>query len=81
MARKYDSLQPHLEANKLAEFEMTFAQIEQVIGAPLPKSANDPQFWANTTTVRTSLRKAIASAGFAAFLISSSKRVRFQRVR
>jgi hypothetical protein len=51
MVRKYDALTPHLKANNLSEIEMTFAQIEEVIGSPLPNHASRPQFWANTVSL------------------------------
>ena len=81
MSLKYFALTAHLEANGLSEFEITFAQIEAIIGAPLPKSANTPQFWSNTVEYQQPQRKAIAAADHEAFLISESKRVRFKRVR
>jgi hypothetical protein len=81
MAGKYVALTTRLEANGFAEFEMTFAQIEAVIGSPLPKSANTPQFWANTVEYQQPQRKAIAAADHEAFLVAGSRRVRFKRVR
>ncbi|GLV24490.1 DUF7662 domain-containing protein [Sphingobium sp. TomTYG45] len=80
MAGKYDGLTEHLKANKLSEIVMTFAQIEEVIGSPLPAYAHRPQFWSNTVKLLHSQRKAIAAAHHEAFLISGSKRVRFKRV-
>jgi len=80
MTSKYDALTPHLKANKLSEFEMTFSDIEQIIGSSLPKYAYERQFWANTVKRSRSQRKAIAAAGFESFLLYGSKRVRFKRV-
>ncbi|GLV28411.1 hypothetical protein TomTYG75_09340 [Sphingobium sp. TomTYG75] len=78
-ARKYNGLTPHLKASKVSEFEITFSEIEQIIGSSLPKTANDRQFWANTTKHRSTLRRAVAAAGFESFLVFGSKRVRFKR--
>ncbi len=51
MAGKYDALTEHLKANKRSEIVMTFAQIEQVIGSPLPPFAHETRFWANTASL------------------------------
>lgn len=61
---------------------MTFAEIERVLGAMLPKSADRPQWWANVADAKTThvQRHAWGSAGFDAFLIAGSDRVRFKRI-
>jgi hypothetical protein len=78
---KYDPLHQHLRRQRLEEFEMTFADIEQRIGAMLPKSAQRPQWWANVTDPATThvQRHAWSNAGYDAFLISGRDRVRFRR--
>ena len=80
MAGKYEALREHLKNCKFAEFELTFAKIEMIIGGPLPKSAYTPQFWANTSDVTQPQRKAIAASGFESFLIFGSKKVKFKRL-
>lgn len=80
MAGKYEALTPHLKESKLSEFEMTFSDIEQIIGSPLPKYAHERQFWVNTIKLNSTHRRAIAAAGFESFLVFGSKRVRFRRV-
>lgn len=78
---KYDPLRHHLLAQSLREFVMTFAEIEAVLGAVLPRSAERPQFWANTRQVRTHVqREAWLLAGYDAFLQSNRKSVKFRRV-
>lgn len=47
---KYDPLSGHLRRQKLAEFEMTFVEIERVFGAMLPNSAARPQWWRTSPT-------------------------------
>lgn len=81
MAGKYEALTEHLKTHRFSEFDMTFAQIEQIIGAALPKSAHTPQFWANTTDLTQPQRRAIAASGFESFFISESKKVKFKRLR
>jgi hypothetical protein len=51
---KYDPLYHHLRRKGLAEFEMSFADVESVVGALLPKSARRPQWWANEASEETS---------------------------
>lgn len=75
---KYDALQAHLRRQKLPSFEMSFADIEQKIGAWLPKSAHRPEWWANDMGVGIQ-REAWLSAGYDASLIRGTERVRFQR--
>lgn len=78
---KYDPLSGHLCRQTLAEFEMSFAEIERVLGAMLPKSADRPQWWANVSDPNTAhvQREAWRSAGYNAFLIAGRDRVRFCR--
>lgn len=80
---KYDPLRDYLRRQKLDEFELTFAEMERRIGYMLPRSAERPQWWANSSAPDTThvQRKAWRDAGFDAFLITGADRVRFQRVR
>lgn len=80
-ASRYDPLTPYLKASEYPEFEMTFAEIEMVIGSPLPPYASSKRFWQNTITNPEPQRKAIAAAGFETFFIPGARRVRFKRVR
>lgn len=78
---KYDPLRDHLKRQKADEFDLTFVEIERVLGAMLPKSANRPQWWANVSDPETAhvQREAWRAAGFDAFLIAGKDRVRFHR--
>ncbi|ATC32530.1 hypothetical protein CA606_09320 [Caulobacter vibrioides] len=80
---KYDPLNGHLRRQRLAELEMTFDEIERVLGVTLPKSAARPQWWANVVDPDTThvQRKAWREAGYDAFLIVGKSRVRFKQVR
>ncbi len=80
---KYDPLSGHLRRQRDDEFELTFAEIEGILGAMLPKSAARQQWWANTTDPYTSQvqRKAWRDAGYDAFLIAGKACVRFRRTR
>lgn len=44
---KYDPLGGHLRRQHQDEVELTFVEIERVIGAMLPKRSAQPQWWSN----------------------------------
>ena len=79
--RKYDALSGHLRRQTADELEMTFTEIERVIGAMLPKSASRPQWWANEEAAdsRHVQVRAWRNAGYDAFLVRDAERVRFTR--
>ncbi len=78
MVSKYDPLQENLRKRSRGEFTLTFRQIEEVLGFPLPASAQRPQWWANVKGGGHPQSRAWAGAGFDAFLVSGSKKVRFR---
>ncbi|WP_431310818.1 DUF7662 domain-containing protein [Labrys miyagiensis] len=77
----YDPLAGHLKTVAFREIELSFAEIEKIIGRGLPASAERPQWWANTVASGHSQREAWRAAGFDAFLIAGRRRVKFVRVR
>ena len=44
---KYEPLRRFLRRRRGEEVELSFADIERIIGALLPKTANDPVWWTN----------------------------------
>lgn len=82
MAR-YDRLKAYMSAQTLREITLTFREIEDILGGyPLPRSAERPQWWANTRATSSHVqREAWRAAGYDAFLIAGSRKVRFQKVR
>ena len=78
---KYDPLRDYLRKQRTNELELSFAEMERRIGAMLPNSASQPQWWANATdpASRHVQRKAWGDAGYDAFLIAGADRVRFKR--
>ena len=79
---KYDGLRDYLRRQTSQEFDLSFEEIERLTGHALPKSAERPQWWANVRITGTHVqREAWRAAGYGAFLISGSRRVRFRRVR
>lgn len=75
----YDPLRDHLQRQSLREFELTFAEIDNILGRHLPKSAERPQWWANQKDGTRPQRDAWRDAGYDAFLIKGRDRVRFVR--
>jgi hypothetical protein len=63
---KYDPLREHLARSGAAQVVMTFREIEQVIGSPLPRSARDYRaWWSNERTTTSHVQKvAWQSAGY-----------------
>jgi hypothetical protein len=77
----YDPLRDHLQRQRLSEFELTFAEIETILGRSLPASAMRPQWWANQVEGVRPQRDSWRSAGFDAFLIKGRDRVRFAKAK
>lgn len=78
---KYDPLEGHLRRQKTATYDMTFRDIERVIGSLLPKSAHRPEWWANeqNPATRHVQCKAWLRAGYRASAKVGDERVRFER--
>jgi hypothetical protein len=76
----YDPLRDYLKQHKFREAELSFANIEEIIGRRLPKSADRPKWWANQIAPGRPQREAWRAAGFDAFLVAGSRKVRFRRV-
>lgn len=78
---KYDPLHTYLRRKSIRELELSFVEIERILGAMLPNSAAQPQWWANETCAdkRHVQSRAWRTAGYDALLISGADRVRFTR--
>ena len=76
---KYDALAEYVRQQTLREFELPFYKIEALIGSKLPDSALRPQYWANTVEGGGPVRRALRSTPYDTFLVSGSRRVRFER--
>ncbi|GLQ54884.1 DUF7662 domain-containing protein [Devosia nitrariae] len=75
---KYDQLAKHLKSAYPREVVLSFEDIEGVLGSRLPRSADRPQFWANTVAeARHIQREAWRQAHYNAFLIADARAVRF----
>jgi len=76
---KFDALAEYVREQNLREFELPFHKIEALIGSKLPDSALRPQYWANTADSGGPVRRALRPTPYDTFLISGSRRVRFER--
>jgi hypothetical protein len=76
---KYDALADYVRQQTLREFELPFHKIEALIGEKLPESALRPQYWANTTEGGGPVRRVLRNTRYDTFLVSGSRRVRFER--
>ena len=78
---KYDRLKIYLKRRPMKQLEMSFLEIERVIGDALPNSANLPEWWADENSpLRSHVQlRAWREAGFEAQLVSGKERVIFKR--
>lgn len=78
---KYTPLFDYLRKKSAPELVMSFADIEWVFGAMLPNSAAKPQWWANEQDQDARQLQTFAwlDAGYEAFLVSGTEKVRFRK--
>lgn len=76
---KFEALAEYCRQQTLREFELSFLKIEALIGSKLPDSALRPQYWANVVNGIGPVRSAMRNTQYETFLISGSRRVRFER--
>ena len=77
---KYSNLTAYLLKQHGRDVTLSFSEIEAIIGDPLPaKSKERSEFWANQVAGLRPQRDAWRNAGYKAFLVKGSDRVRFER--
>lgn len=76
---EYGPLGDFLRSQRLQTIRLSLKEIEKIIAAPLPDSANTPQFWANVARHSPSRRHQWMGAGYSAFFEPTSTSVRFER--
>lgn len=83
MLRKYGALQAHLNRRGGRPEMLTFEDIEDIIGKPLPVSATKHRsFWANDNQDHHSHARAWMGAGYrVSYVDRDEKVVRFERFR
>lgn len=78
---KYDPLRRYLRRQTSEELVLTFAEIENLLVALLPKSARRREWWANEDagTTRHVQSRAWIEAGYLAFPANGQDQVTFRR--
>jgi hypothetical protein len=76
---KFDALAEHCRNQTLQTFDLPFHKIEALIGEKLPKSAERPQYWANTVAATGPVANVMKDTPYESFLVAGSKRVEFRR--
>ncbi|PSO33045.1 hypothetical protein C7G41_07105 [Bradyrhizobium sp. MOS002] len=77
----YDALRDYLMRQKQAEFVLTYEQIEEIIGAALPRAANRASWWdtLRSPDIQMPQREACLAAGFVATRMPDGESVRFTK--
>ena len=71
MASKYDRLRRHLNVRTARSVVMSFRQVEEILGGPLPASAGEYTAWSQhvgplfATTGNENMKRTLRAAGFA----------------
>jgi hypothetical protein len=78
----YTALREYLEKQRLAEFVLSFDQIEQILDAALPRAAQRASWWETLRSPEQKMpqREACLAAGYIATRLADGRRVRFTRV-
>jgi len=79
----YHPLRDHLKKQTLAEFVLTFEQIEEIIGAALPRAAQRASWWETLRSPQEKMpqREACLEGGYIATRQADGKSVKFKRMK
>lgn len=77
----YDALRDYLRRQKQEEFVLSFEQIEEIIGAALPRAAQRASWWDSLRSpdIQMPQREACLAAGFVATRMPDGASVRFTK--
>lgn len=77
----YDALRDYLLRQKQMEFVLSFEEIEEIIGAALPRAANRASWWdtLRSPDIKMPQREACLAAGFKAMRMPDGQSVRFTK--
>ncbi|MHB0773265.1 DUF7662 domain-containing protein [Bradyrhizobium sp. 5.13L] len=77
----YDALRDYLMRQKQEEFVLSFDQIEEIIGAALPRAAHRASWWDSLRSpdIQMPQREACLAAGFVATRMPDGRSVRFRK--
>ena len=78
----YHALRDYLKKQKLAEFVLSFEEIEQIIDASLPRAARRASWWETRRSPQEKMpqREACLEAGFIATRMPDGKSVKFEKM-
>ena len=78
----YDLLRDYLKKQKLAEFVLSFDQIEEIIDAALPRAAQRDSWWETERSPQEKMpqREACLDAGYLAIRQADGKSVKFKKM-
>jgi len=79
----YDALRDYLKQQTLAEFVLSFDQIEEIIDAALPRAAHRASWWETLRSPQEKMpqREACLQGGYIATRSADGKSVRFKRMK
>ena len=79
----YDPLRDYLKKQTLAEFVLTFEQIEAIIDAALPRAAARASWWETLRSPQEKMpqREACFAGGYIATRQADGRSVRFKRMK
>jgi hypothetical protein len=79
----YDALRNYLKNQARAELVLSFEQIEEIIGAALPRAAQRASWWDSLRSpdVQMPQREACLAAGYVATRQPDGRSVRFKRLK
>ena len=79
----YDALRDYLKKQTLAEFVLSFEQIEEIIDAALPRAAHRASWWETQRSPQEKMpqREACLEAGYSAARAADGKSVKFKRMK
>ncbi|UWU93931.1 hypothetical protein [Bradyrhizobium sp. CB1015] len=77
----YDALRDYLLRQKHEELVLSFEQIEEIIGAALPRAAQRASWWDSLRSpdIQMPQREACLAAGFVATRMPDGQSVRFRK--
>ncbi len=77
----YDALRDYLMRQKQEELVLSFEQIEEIIGAALPRAAHRASWWDSLRSpdIQMPQREACLAAGFVATRMPDGTSVRFRK--
>ncbi len=79
---KYEPLRDYLQKQTQAEFELSFVEIEEIVGFALPRTSQRARFWEKERNPEDAMpqRNAIRDGGYEATRLSDATGVRFRKI-